>query len=144
LTRSCSRARSKQDERGFAIVSALVLAFLFFSLVGLILLESAAAAQQASRFRSRAVADALAESAAEIGVMRMLTSGGSSMTMTVEGGEMAAEWEVKQTSDPNVRRFILAAQGKTKGVPPVEREVQLAGRIFYGNQVTIDRTLHGR
>lgn len=140
MTRSSFRARRK-EERGFAIISAIVLAFLFFSLIALVLIESTATAQQASRFRSRVAADALAESAAEIAVYQMLAENGRDFETEIEEGFISASWQRTASQVPDIEDFELVAKAKTKGVPPVERTVELYGKI-QGSQVTIVRTVH--
>lgn len=118
-----------------------MLAFLFFSLIALVLIESTATAQQASRFRSRVAAENLAESAAEIAVYQMMAENGRDFETETEEALLSASWQRTASQVPDIEDFEVVAKAKTKGIPPVERTVELYGKI-QGGQVTIVRTVH--
>src|SRR6266545_5727430 len=74
LIRFFSRASiSRQRQRGFVLISALVLSVLYFALMELLLIDSSRALNEAQRFRARVVAGALAESGAELAALQMVT-----------------------------------------------------------------------
>lgn len=142
-TRSHCRGRTEREE-GFAIAGALVLAFLFFALVALLMIESTAVMQQASRFRARIAAETLSESAAEIAAQRMIsTRGGDEFSEEVSGGVMEAKWQRTPTANPAVDDFVIVAKGRTNGIPQVERTTKLYGQIL-GSNIQLMRTVHAK
>src|SRR5260370_11002888 len=70
--RSLFRGRTT-NQRGYVLISAIALAVLYFGLMELMLIDSSRALREAQRFRSRVVASALAESAAELAAAQMVT-----------------------------------------------------------------------
>jgi hypothetical protein len=70
--RSFSRGRT-ESQRGFVLVIALVLAILYFMLMGLVMIDSSRAQAEAQRFRARMMAAVLAENAAELACAQMVT-----------------------------------------------------------------------
>lgn len=140
-TRSRCHGRT-EGESGFAIAGALVLAFLFFALVALLMIESTAVMQQASRFRARIAAETLSESAAEIAALRMIsTKSDDEFSEEVSGGVMEAKWKRSPTGNPAVDAFVIIAKGRTNGIPQVERTTKVYGQIL-GSNIQLIRTVH--
>src|SRR5438105_10104932 len=76
------------DQRGYVLISAIALAVLYFGLMELMLIDSSRALREAQRFRSRVVASALAESAAELAAAQMVTRPGANANASDEQGQM--------------------------------------------------------
>src|SRR5258708_13978010 len=74
--RFSSRDRTSSQRR-YVLITAIALAVLYFGLMELMLIDSSRALREAQRFRSRVVASALAESAAELAAAQMGTRPGA-------------------------------------------------------------------
>jgi hypothetical protein len=138
--RSSFRARTpdgRRGQRGYVLISAIVLAILYFALMELMLIESSRALGEAQRFRSRLVAQTLAESAAELAAVRIVDRGGASVDAEDEQGKMTGRLTRTNTG------FEITGKGTTTGVQPVTATVRVQGRIN-GNRVTIDYTYHSQ
>ena len=85
--RSSSRART-ESQRGFVLVIALVLAILYFMLMGLVMIDSSRAQTEAQRYRARVLAATLAENAAELACAQMVTLPGGVATLQDAQGTM--------------------------------------------------------
>lgn len=144
-TRSSSRARTEgvrgggrsSSERGFVLISALILAVLYFGLMELMLIDSQRALSEAQRFRARILAGTHAESGAELAARQMVT-GGSSHPPTAfdsDGGSMTG------TLTRSAENFELTGIGTSGGVVKVTSTVNVRGRII-GATVHIDSTAH--
>jgi hypothetical protein len=133
--------RRADSERGFALISALVVAFLFFTLVGLLMIESTAVLRAAHHFRSRLVAQNLAESGAELAARSMVISGSSTIETEVEEGSITGEYTTTQTLDPSVKDFVIVGTGTTVGTDPMTAEVKIYGTLTNGN-IVITQTEH--
>jgi Tfp pilus assembly protein PilX len=140
LTRSSHRAPSDR-ERGFALISALVLAALYLGLIALVLLESTVRYRSAQRYRSRVVAQTLAESAAELAGQRLLQ--GMSVTVDAEtaDGTMSARSTVSQ--DSSGIAFRIDAEGTSQGVQSATASVTVWGHVEDG-RIRIIRTNHSQ
>jgi hypothetical protein len=126
------------DQRGYVLISAIALAVLYFGLMELMLIDSSRALREAQRFRSRVVASALAESAAELAAAQMLTQPRSPANATDEQGQMTGTLSISGD------QFELNGQGVTAGVAPVSATVRIQGTITNGNHVRIDYTFHSQ
>jgi len=135
-TRSSSRARTN-SEKGFALITALVLAVLYLGLIELLLIDGTRSLQEAQRLRSRVVAAALAENAAELAAEGMVGRTGADVTHQDAQGTI----EGKYTRSGDA--FILIGKGRTSGVAPESATVRLHGRIV-GTSVTIDYAIHSQ
>jgi type II secretory pathway component PulK len=140
LTRSSFRARGK-GERGFVLLSVLVLAMLYYALIALLLWESATRYRAAQRFRSRVVAQTLAENAAELAAQNIIEVPSPTVNEEVRDGTMTATRTVQEIS--GVRTFRIDAEGVSAGVQPVRATVTVWGRVEAGG-VVIDRTSHSQ
>jgi hypothetical protein len=135
--RSSPRDRTT-DQRGYVLISAIALAVLYFGLMELMLIDSSRALREAQRFRSRVIASALAESAAELAAAQMVSRPGATANASDEQGQMNGRLTV------NGDQFELTGEGITAGVAPVTANVRVQGRIVNGNHVAIDYTFHSQ
>jgi len=134
-TRSCSRA-PKSSERGYALISALVLAILYFAMVELLLLDSARELAEARRFRARIVAETLAENGAELAALNIVTTEKSEAT--------AEDWQgttVGRMARNTDGSFDIEAEGKTSGLEESKTKVLVRGRVV-GGDVRVQYTVH--
>jgi hypothetical protein len=133
-TRSCSRA--PRSERGYALISALVLAILYFAMIELLLLDSARELAEARRFRARIVAETLAENGAELAALQIVTT---------EKAQMSAEdWQggIRGRMTKNAAgQFDIEAEGWTLGLDESRAKVLVRGRVV-GNRVRVQYTVH--
>ena len=134
-TPSCSRARPS-SQRGYALISALVLAILYFAMVELLLLDSARELEEARRFRARIIAETLAENGAELAALQIVTT---------EKAEASAEdWQgtiVGRMARNPGGQFDIEAEGRTSGLTESRAKVLVRGRVV-GVSVRIQYTLH--
>jgi hypothetical protein len=125
-------------ERGFALITALVVAILFFGFLELLLLESSEAFRAASRFRARTIAQTLAENAAELAVRNMLAGGASEADLAVPGGSMKATYVLLPGGG-----FRVDAFGMSSGVMPSTASVIVIGH-FNGSAIQVTGTIHSQ
>jgi hypothetical protein len=125
----------RKRQRGFVLMSALVLAVLYFALMELLLIDSSRALNEAQRFRSRVVAATLAENAAELAALNLVNGGSPSPPVTNDEGRM------KGNLDLNGSEFIIRGEGTTSGVAPQTASVIIQGRID-GKKISIDYVEH--
>lgn len=134
-TRSCSRAR-RSRQHGYALISALVLAILYFAMVELLLLDSARELAEARRFRARIIAETLAENGAELAALHIVT--------TDKANNTAEDWQGTMTGrmakNPG-GQFDIEAEGRTTGLTESRAKVLVRGRVV-GRSVRIQYTLH--
>jgi hypothetical protein len=136
LTRSFSSAHTTDRERGYVLISAIVLAVLYFGLMFVLQIESTRALREAQRFRSRIVASTLAESAAELAAAKMVsTRASNSAKATDEQGSMDGNLHFADG------QFEITGDAATTGVAPVKASVRVQGRIE-GSKVIVDYTFH--
>lgn len=135
-TRSCSPVRTS-DQRGFVLVSALIIAVLYLALIELLLMDGVRALQEAQRMRSRVVAGVLAENGAELAAEAMVAKQGASVEATDVQGDVQGNY--KRFGD----QFELTGSGKTAGVAPESAHVAIQGRLV-GALVKIDYTTHSQ
>lgn len=144
--RSCSRA-PRSSERGYALIAALVLAVLYFALVELLMIESSRELAEARRFRSRIIAQNLAENGAELAAVQMALPERASSSVRAEDwqGEISGHMQ-KSGSGPSEWPFKIEATGKTKGLVPIETKVVVIGRVVLDGvgapDVRIQYTMH--
>ncbi len=128
---------SKRRERGIVLISALVLAMLYFALMELLLIDSSRALHEAQRFRARVVALTLAESGAELAAYQMVTRTGATVNDSDFQGTMSGS--LRRTGN----NFELDGDGTSIGVPTQDASVQVQGRIDPADgTVKIDFTVH--
>jgi hypothetical protein len=136
-TRSCNRART--SERGYALAMAIILAVLYFGMIELLMIDSSRELAEARRFRSRIVAQALAENAAELAAFHITTQAKAPPPLTDWQGTMVG----KVLSGGGARgSFVLQGFGDTAGLDRSHAEVTVVGAIDEGGRLHIDYTTH--
>ena len=130
------RGRTR-NERGYVLISAIVLAVLYFMLMELMLMESSHALNEAQRFRSRVLAITLAENAAELASCDIVNRTSASIDAADADGKMTATLMRAGT------KYEINGEGAATGVQPVRATVQLQGRVV-GTSVTIDYASHSQ
>ncbi len=133
-----SRRVPTRSQRGYVLISAIVLAILYFALMELMLIDSSRTLQQAQRFRSRIVAQTLAESAAELSAVHIVDRFGTNVDAEDEQGKM-----IGQGRRTNMA-FELTGSGTTTGVMAVTATVRVQGTVVGTNHLTIDYTFHSQ
>jgi hypothetical protein len=136
LIRFFNRDRTK-SERGFALVTALSIAILYFGLMELLMIDSMRSLREAQRFKARVVAATLAENGAELAALQMVYRYGGRVNEQDWQGEISGSL-VRSGS-----AFELTGQGKATGVTQQTATVRLNGRIV-GSDVIIDYALHSQ
>jgi hypothetical protein len=126
------------DQRGYVLISAIALAVLYFALMELMLIDSSRALREAQRFKSRVIAAALAENAAELAAAQMINRPVATASAEDDQGHMTG----RLTS--NGSEFELTGEGVTSGVVPVKATVRVQGRILQGSHIAIDYTFHSQ
>jgi hypothetical protein len=104
----------------------------------LMLSESSEVLRQASRFRSRIVAQSLAEDGVELAARGVVTR--DSVTLRWETDDGAVDAEMKRTGD---EFFEISSRAVSKGVQSSTATVQVSGRVV-GTTIFIDRTIHSQ
>ena len=135
--RSFFRA-ARIDQRGFVLISVLVIALLYFAMLELMLIESGEAMRNAQRFRARIVAQILAENGAELAAHNFALSNGKSVSYTDDSGEMHGKSERLPGE-----LFTIEGRGTVGGVYPHSATVKIHGH-FEGLSLYIDRTVHSQ
>gem|GEM_PF-6328520 len=144
MIRSSSHARiPRPAEKGFVLVSVLVLAFLYFTLISLLLWESAETFRAAQRFRARVLALSLAESAAEMVVGKLATAPEAKIQEELPDGSVKAEGQTRGPDATGVTTFTIRADGRSKGTRPISAHVEVFGHLE-GAVLRIDRTVHSQ
>ena len=123
-TRFSSRART--SERGFALAIALILAVLYFGLIELLLIDSSRELAQARLFRSRVVAQTLADNAAE-GAARMIHNNPPGV-FNEEDDQGTMRGLLKMTG----QSFVLTGEAESAGVDRTRARVDIIGDIDAG------------
>jgi hypothetical protein len=134
-----SRGRTRPRERGFVLVSALILAVLYFGLMELMLIDASRALAEANRYRARTVAGALAEDGVELASAQMITRQAAIVNTQNSQGSMSGELKV-----PTPGNFILTGSGTTNGIVSATASVEIQGRIVNGTQIYIDYSRHSQ
>ena len=134
--RSSSRAQPN-SQRGYALIVAIVLAFLYFGLVELLLLDSSRELGEARRFRARIVAETLAENAAELAALQIVSRDATPpFTEETEQGTVGGQMMKQATGN-----FEIYGEGTTSGITQSTARVTLRGRID-GTSVWIQYSVH--
>ena len=136
------RART-EPQRGFVLVIALVLAILYFMLMGLVMIDSSRAQAEAQRYRARVVAAALAENAAELACAQMVTQRTGVGQLQDDQGRMYGTFRRIGDDTSTQARFEVNGDADTKGVLTQHANVFLEGH-FDGTAVHIDYARHSQ
>jgi Tfp pilus assembly protein PilX len=121
-TRFFTRVRTT-SQRGFALISALVLAVLYFALMELMMIDATRALQEAQRFKNKIIVTTMAESAAELAAERLVTSAGT--VATAEGSQGTMRGEMTR----NGSSFTLNGEATSSGAPPLTATCIIEGTI---------------
>lgn len=128
----------RADQRGFVLISVLVLALLYFAMLELMLIESSEAMRGAQRFRARLLAHSLAESAVELAAHQLLITPEKSISSSGKDGTMNG----KSRHLPG-NRFEIVGSATTNGPHPATASVRIEGH-FKGSAILIDRSSHSQ
>lgn len=152
--RSCSRARTNSS-RGYALVSAIVVAVLYFALVELMLLDASRELAEARRFRARIVALTLAENGAELAAKDLAIPNHTRADVRHEDWQGTISGDMSKSAEgvppiagsanaPQVGvPFFIDAEGVAAGVTEVRARVHVRGRVV-GKDVRIQYTIHSQ
>ena len=114
-------------ERGFALVSALVIAFLYFALMQLVMIESILAYRQARAAAERTALHVLAEDGVELVARNLCTSSGTTATLESPAGKVEAKlrvlgmserFEIEAVAIGGGSRATITLQGQMNGCSP--------------------------
>ncbi len=105
------------------LVSALVIAALYFGLIELTLLDSSRRLETAQRFRARIGARILAENGAELAAQNMANASSTSGEAELSDGVIEGRFE--RSGDT----FVLYGRGSTSGVKRASAGIEIRGRI---------------
>lgn len=131
-----SSFRGRTAERGYVLISAIALAILYFALMELMLIDSSRALREAQRFRARIVATTLAESAAELAAVQLVTA-----TQPSPVNASDDQGTMKATLQRSGKAFLIDANAESTGVPPQKATVNVQGEVD-GTTVRIFYTYH--
>ncbi|HUP66118.1 MAG TPA: hypothetical protein VM557_12650 [Thermoanaerobaculia bacterium] len=123
--------RRGRNERGSALLGALLIAILYFLLMGLALAESSSVERDIHRQRARIAAEILADNGAELAAAGMIERSGHSAEIETTAGKAEGTY-TRLPGD----RFVIEASGQSAGVAIVRARVILRGR-FRGQAVEI-------
>ncbi len=129
MTVSSCRVRA---DRGFALVSALLIAVLFFGLIELTLRDTTEGVRAAHRHRARIASEILADNAVDLAAAGMIL--GTSKGETRESGEGTMTGTLQMLPG---NRFEIVGDGESAGVIRVRTHVVLRGRIA-GNSIVVE------
>jgi hypothetical protein len=114
-----------RDERGFALITALVVALLYFALIELLLVESTVAYRSARSVSDRLELQSLAEDGAEFVAASFCGSGAPDIDVTLRGARIRAtastssgEFEIRSSAEKRGRSSRLRLSGTLAGCRP--------------------------
>lgn len=111
-----SRRRCSASQRGFALISAIVLAFLIFSLIGLILIESTLSLRMSHTYRAKIVAFNLAESALQLALQELELEQDGVVDFNGKEGKMITTCRRKPNMNQGGYDFVIEATGEAAGL----------------------------
>jgi Tfp pilus assembly protein PilX len=133
--RSSFRARTR--ERGYALISAIALAVLYFAVMQLIMIDSSRVLREAQRFRSKIISHTLAENAAELAASQMM------LTSVRNINAKDADGTMKGALNKSSSAFTISAEGTSYGAESRRATVRLQGRVD-GTQIKVDYSFHSQ
>jgi len=139
-----SRVRTfKRSERGYALISAIVLSVLYIGLISLLLIDSSRELNEAQRFRARVMAQTLAENGVELAADGLRTR---YMATEKEDSWMGHTEGRLERDAGTVSTFTLEGKGISAGVMKVESTVKLTGTVSTeaGFDISINEVEHSR
>lgn len=125
--------RASSSERGFALISVLVVALLYFAFLQLLLTESSEAFRSAERYRARVVSRIMADNAAELVAEGMVMTASQKAEATLPEGTMAAS-----LTQPAAGQFVIDARGEATGSFPATSTLHVEG-LLIGNRPVVKR-----
>ena len=128
----------RKNQRGFVLITALTLSILYFALMELLLIDSSRALGEAQRFRAHIVAETLAENAAELAALQLITRNQANTDANDFQGTMHGELRRNSNS------FVLTGKGVSIGSLTQTAKVTVEGRVGEDGSVKIDFTVHGQ
>jgi hypothetical protein len=129
--------RARTRERGYALISAIVLAVLYFAVMQLLMIDSTRALKEAQRFRSKVISSTLAESAAELAAAQIINT--VSRTVKADDGDGQMRGLLRHSSGS----FEITGEGTSAGADPRKATVRVQGRIE-GTKILVDYTSHSQ
>ncbi|HEX6160017.1 MAG TPA: hypothetical protein VF111_07610 [Thermoanaerobaculia bacterium] len=133
-----------RHQRGIALLSAVVLAVLYFALIQLLLIDSQRDLREAQRFRSRVVALTLAENGVELAAHDLVNrSGGYVNADDWQGTYSGRRQGGSGSTAPHIQPFLLIGEAETKGTVKVRSSVRVFGEVE-GTRVRINYTMHSQ
>lgn len=135
MTESINRSHVSdraRGEKGFVLVSALVISLLFIGLIEMVLIDSSSRMRTAQRFRARTVAEILAENGAELAAQNMVNAASASGEAELAEGELSGELARMGET------FILRGTGVSSGVHSATVAIEIRGRIGEDGTILID------
>ena len=124
----------ERDERGFVLISALLISLLFFGLIELALRDTTEAVRSAHRQRARFASEILADNGIELAAAGMVYEIPKNETRANRDGTMNGTF----TPLPG-NRFELRGEGTSGGVAVVKTSIVLRGRSM-GSSVVIEES----
>ena len=115
---------------------ALVTAVLYFAMIELLLLDSQRELAEARRFRARVIAETLAENAAEVAAMQIVTRDATPQ-FSIDTGQGTIRGRMTKGSN----NFEIHGEGTSSGITESTARVVLRGRVV-GKSVRIHYSLH--
>lgn len=136
-------SRDRTRERGIALIAAIALAVLYFGLMQLMLIDAGRALTEAQRFRARVVSFTLAENAAEMAAVHLMSRYASRVTASDAQGDMIGSMRRSQIpgGGGGTTTFEIEGEGEAGGVVKHKTKVSLQGRVD-GGRITIDYSTH--
>ena len=132
-----SSFRARTRERGYALISAIALAILYFAVMQLIMIDSSRVLHEAQRFRSKVISSTLSENAAELAASQMLLTSVRNVNASDADGAMMA------TLRKSANDFVIEAEGTSAGAESRRATVRLQGRVI-GTKVMVDYAFHSQ
>ena len=134
-TRCSFRARTR--ERGYALISAIALAVLYFAVMQLIMIDSSRVLREAQRFRSKIISHTLAENAAELAASQMMLT--SVRNINAKNGDGTMKGALNKSSNA----FTISAEGTSYGAESRRATVRLQGRVDW-TTIKVDYSFHSQ
>lgn len=137
-TSSSFRGSTIRAQRGYALISAIILAILYIALINLLLIDSTRELKEAQRFRAQIMAQTLAENAIELGAESLMTRYMSRDKKETAMGE--ASWRMER--DPSNGTFDIRGEGTSKGVMNVKTVARIRGKITPTGDISIEEATY--
>ncbi|HEX8152381.1 MAG TPA: hypothetical protein VF698_04605 [Thermoanaerobaculia bacterium] len=136
-----ARRRFRRSERGYVLITAIVLAVLYFGLIQLVLMDSARELAEARRFKARMLASTLAENGAEMAAVQMCVNelGFEGPAVTLAEGQ-----KISGSMHRTGPEFILTGIGEVTGAAKQRTTVELRGRVKDGTKIEIEWSDHSQ